>query len=302
MTDEQVMNIAVVQKDFHWEKVRFVNARDLHRRLWVSRQFANRIKERIQNYSFVEWVDYFIPVNDWNFDLTNLLNQKPQSWSGKWRWWDRRTVEYIITIDMAKELCMVENNEIWKSIRKYFIRVEKEFREVLQLAHQNPKFINQLSQSYIETRVEWKEYRKEFTDSIRDFVNDQHYWTYTDMIYEFLFEEKAGEYRELLSLSTKDATRDTMYSDILVIVWAIEVGFAEELEIKYNQNKRKLNKEEVIWLFHEYINKSHWKVYKKNAMRIMATYDEQLRWITHKRMIDYKKDFTQEDIQKLLWK
>ena len=297
MTDEQVMNITVVQKDFHWEKVRFVNARDLHKRLWVGRRFATRITERIKDYKFELETDYFTVPQIGNGIKERSDGQLIDAKTGR-----VIAVEYIMTIDMAKELCMVENNEVWKSIRKYFIRVEKEFRQVLQLAYQNPKFINQLSQSYIETRVEWKEYRKEFTDSIRDFVNDQHYGTYTDMIYDFLFEEKAGEYRELLSLSAKDATRDTMYSDILVIVWSIEVGFAEELEIKYNQNKQKLNKEDVIWLFREYINKSHWKVYKKNAMRIMATYDEQLRWITHKRMIDYKKDFTQEDIQKLLWK
>lgn len=297
MTDEQVMNITVIQKDFHWEKVRFVNARDLHKRLWVGRRFATRITERIKDYKFELETDYFTVPQIGNGIKERSDGQLIDAKTGR-----VIAVEYIMTIDMAKELCMVENNEVWKSIRKYFIRVEKEFRQVLQLAYQNPKFINQLSQSYIETRVEWKEYRKEFTDSIRDFVNDQHYGTYTDIIYDFLFEEKAREYRELLSLSAKDATRDTMYSDILVIVWAIEVGFAEELEIKYKQNKQKLNKEEVVWLFREYINKSHWKVYKKNAMRIMATYDEQLRWITHKRMIDYKKDFTQEDIQKLLWK
>ena len=297
MTEEQIMNITVIQKDFHWEKVRFVNARDLHKRLWVGRRFATRITERIKDYRFELETDYFTVPQIGNGIKERSDGQLIDAKTGR-----VIAVEYIMTIDMAKELCMVENNEVWKSIRKYFIRVEKEFRQVLQLAYQNPKFINQLSQSYIETRVEWKEYRKEFTDSIRDFVNDQHYGTYTDMIYDFLFEEKAGEYRELLSLSAKDATRDTMYSDILVIVWSIEVGFAEELEIKYNQNKQKLNKEDVIWLFREYINKSHWKVYKKNAMRIMATYDEQLRWITHKRMIDYKKDFTQEDIQKLLWK
>ena len=297
MTEEQIMNITVIQKDFHWEKVRFVNARDLHKRLWVGRRFATRITERIKDYRFELETDYFTVPQIGNGIKERSDGQLIDAKTGR-----VIAVEYIMTIDMAKELCMVENNEVWKSIRKYFIRVEKEFRQVLQLAYQNPKFINQLSQSYIETRVEWKEYRKEFTDSIRDFVNDQHYGTYTDMIYDFLFEERAGEYRELLSLSAKDATRDTMYSDILVIVWSIEVGFAEELEIKYNQNKQRLSKEEVVWLFREYINKSHWMVYKKNAMRIMATYDEQLRWITHKRMIDYKKDFTQEDIQKLLWK
>ncbi len=32
--------------------------------------------------------------------------------------------EYYLTIDMAQELCMVENNDIGRKIRKYFIEVE----------------------------------------------------------------------------------------------------------------------------------------------------------------------------------
>ena len=105
MTDEQVMNITVVQKDFHWEKVRFVNARDLHKRLWVGRRFATRITERIKDYKFELETDYFtVPQigssantspDDKKVDFPDLGNQKPQSWTGwtgKWRWWDRKTV------------------------------------------------------------------------------------------------------------------------------------------------------------------------------------------------------------------
>ncbi|MFZ2969855.1 MAG: hypothetical protein WA063_01790 [Minisyncoccia bacterium] len=34
--------------------------------------------------------------------------------------------------------------------------------------------------------------------------------------------------------------------------------------------------------------------------KIMATYDEELRSIKHPELIDYKKEFTNEDIKKLL--
>ena len=33
--------------------------------------------------------------------------------------------EYALSLDMAKELCMIENNEKGRTIRKYFIEVEK---------------------------------------------------------------------------------------------------------------------------------------------------------------------------------
>lgn len=42
-----------------------------------------------------------------------------------------RLIEYYVTIDMAKELCMVENNETGRNIRRYFIEVEKRYREII---------------------------------------------------------------------------------------------------------------------------------------------------------------------------
>lgn len=45
---------------------------------------------------------------------------------------NKSTKEYYITIDMAKELCMVENNEIGKRLRRYFIETEKRYRQIIQ--------------------------------------------------------------------------------------------------------------------------------------------------------------------------
>ena len=48
-----------------------------------------------------------------------------------------RLTEYYINIDMAKELCMVENNDTGRKIRRYFIETEKRYREIIN----NPKNI-----------------------------------------------------------------------------------------------------------------------------------------------------------------
>lgn len=92
------------------------DARTLHEGLGVGKFFANWIKDRITTYSFKNGEDYQ------SFDLPNLANQK----SG--RGGDRKTKVYRLTLDMAKELAMVENNEKGRLIRRYFIWCENQLR------------------------------------------------------------------------------------------------------------------------------------------------------------------------------
>jgi anti-repressor protein len=90
-----------------------VNARELHEFLENKRQFADWIKQRISQYGFIENED---------FTVHKFVNGKATQ------------IDYVITIDMAKELSMVENNEKGKAARKYFIQCEKKIKEVKQLS------------------------------------------------------------------------------------------------------------------------------------------------------------------------
>lgn len=292
----EIININVVQKNIEGEKRRFVNARELHTWLGVGRDFSNWIRNRIKKYDFIENLDYFIAVAKSGSGVKarsdgQLIDAKTGRVIPK---------EYVISIDMAKELAMVENNEMGKKIRKYFIRVESDFRKVMAIATKDPKFVNQLAEKFKETRSETKEYRKDFTDSVKDFVGEKNYGTYTNMLYDFLFLEKAKEYRKLLNLVKKDLTRNSMYEEILLIIGAFETGLSGEVENKYKKLKRMLTKEEFMGVFNKFAAQKNWKVYQKRARNIMATYDEELRNIKHPKLIDYKKEFNQEDIQKLL--
>ena len=94
--------------------VETVSARELHAFLESNRQFANWTKERIQQYDFVENIDYVVVFN--NF-VKNPQNPKNKG--------GRPTKEYFLTLDMAKELSMVERTDKGKQARQYFIECEK---------------------------------------------------------------------------------------------------------------------------------------------------------------------------------
>ena len=292
----ELINIKVIQKDFNGEKKRFVNARELYKWLGVGRDFSNWIKDRIKKYDFVEDLDFFLAFAKFGegFDGFNKAKAVDPK-SGK-----ILAKEYVISIDMAKELAMLENNEMGKKVRKYFIRVESDFKKVMRIATRDPKFVNQLASQFFETREETKEYRREFTDCIKDFVAVKNYGTYTDMLYDFLFLERAKEYRKLLNLAKKDLTRNFMYEEIVLIIGAFEAGLAGEVEKKFSELGRMLTQEEFEKIFSAFSSTRNWLVYQKRARNIMATYDEELRRIKHPKLIDYKKEFSQEDIKKLL--
>ncbi|ENF5691662.1 antA/AntB antirepressor family protein [Escherichia coli] len=97
------------------ETTLLVNARDLHTFLGVGKRFASWITERIAEYGFVENQDYI------------LVSPNREI---KGRGGDRRSKDYHLTLDTAKELAMVERNEKGRQIRRYFIECEKKLRNI----------------------------------------------------------------------------------------------------------------------------------------------------------------------------
>jgi anti-repressor protein len=103
------------------------DARDLHTFLGIGRFFSNWIKDRIEQYGFIEGED-FLPVLAKSYEAENDFCL-PNSASKTDRRGGHNRVDYHLTIDMAKELAMVENNEKGRQIRRYFIAMEREARE-----------------------------------------------------------------------------------------------------------------------------------------------------------------------------
>ena len=95
-----------------------VSARELHEGLEVKSKFADWIKNRIKKYGFEENTDYICLSK--NLETQRINGQRGVT----------AEKDYIITVDMAKELCMVENNELGRKFRKYFIEAEKKLKEI----------------------------------------------------------------------------------------------------------------------------------------------------------------------------
>ena len=99
-----------------------IDARLLHSQLQISTPFNDWIRRRIQEFDFEDGKDFYSILRK------SLLGRKP--------------TDYHLTMDMAKELAMLERNEVGKRIRQYFIAVEKEARETAGSARLLPKGIH----------------------------------------------------------------------------------------------------------------------------------------------------------------
>lgn len=92
-------------------EINSVNAREIHQYLDIKTPFSMWIKRAIDKYDFLENED---------FTTHKFVNGKATQ------------IDYIVSFDMAKELCLVEPNEKGKETRKYFINFEKKGKEVIK--------------------------------------------------------------------------------------------------------------------------------------------------------------------------
>lgn len=90
-----------------------VSARALHGALRNSGRFDDWVRYRCSEYGFTEGVDY-VAITE---KIPGNLGGRPQT-------------DYLLSLDMAKELAMVERNEAGRRVRRYFIEVEKRARAV----------------------------------------------------------------------------------------------------------------------------------------------------------------------------
>ena len=109
--------------------VNVVDARQLHASLGSEREFSTWIKTKIERFGFVRGRDYEV-FDKFVKNLKRNLGGRP----GK---------DYILTLGVAKELSMVENNLMGRKIRNYFIDCERQVIADLQKQAERAKLAQQ---------------------------------------------------------------------------------------------------------------------------------------------------------------
>ncbi len=149
--------IKIDKRNINGDLIDTVDAKELHAFLEVKSDFSHWIKGRIKKYDFIHSID-FIDVK--------IYVQQNQI--------DR--IDYFLTLDMAKEVAMVERNVKGKQAREYFIMMEQKALqktpaeltrlEILEMAIETEK-------ENIKLKVELKEAQPqiEFAKQVETSIN-----------------------------------------------------------------------------------------------------------------------------------
>ena len=164
------------------------------------------------------------------------------------------------------------------------------------------KYINQRDEDYLESWYSEENYRRLFTDALKDYVVDgkYKYARYTDKIYESIFRENTKEYKVILNLNSKDKVRDTFYSEVLDLISSYEGGFSEVLKNEYSKKGSRLEYYEVDKLFDEFSNQKLYEPLKNKARNKMASRDLAFRDALHLRLTEYISPLDKKEFERFL--
>jgi hypothetical protein len=164
------------------------------------------------------------------------------------------------------------------------------------------KYINQRDEEYLASAFIEENYRKQFTDALRDCVamGNFKYAVYTDKIYLSIFREKAQEYRKVLRLEQKDCVRSTFYSEVLDLISSYECGLGDVIRKEFDQLGRKLSAFEVDAVFKRFEAQAHWKPLIEKARLKMASRDLAFRDALHLQLKEYVAPVQREDYERFL--
>ena len=118
-----------------------VLGRDLHEFLGVKTLYKDWFPRMVE-YGFTEGKDF------------NPLKNEQVRFEGN-REVTRELIDHLLTIDMAKEICMIQRTEVGKQARQYFIQVEKDYNSPEKIMARALRIAEkELSTLKLETKVQ----------------------------------------------------------------------------------------------------------------------------------------------------
>ena len=166
------------------------------------------------------------------------------------------------------------------------------------------KYINRRDVNYIPAAITEGNYRKNLTSAMSQCVAGHKTYKYsqvTDYIYEAVFKENAKEYRNVLSLDSKDNVRHTLYAEVLLVISSFENGVGAAIQQRFKENGgRLLSMEEVKAIVNDLAEHPMQKPYLNDARAKMASRDYSFREAYHVNIAEYLKAVTPEEFERFI--
>lgn len=137
-----------------------VSGRELHAVLNIETRYNDWFK-RMCEYGFIEGTDYY-----------SFLSNRVDGLAGKPR------KDHLITIDMAKELCMIQRSEIGKRCREYFLEIEKKWNSPEAIISRALLIANHQLQLAKNENVQLLEVNSEQAEKIKAMLPKASYYDY----------------------------------------------------------------------------------------------------------------------------
>jgi anti-repressor protein len=144
MQERRFMN-ELVKVDFDTQTV---SARELHEQLHIGTKFTTWF-ERMKEYGFTEGNEFFPKMGE-----TTESGGRP-------------SVDYDISVDMAKQICMIQRTPEGKAVRQYLIDLEKAWNTPEQVMARALKLADQTIDS-LKTQVIEMKPKADYFDALID--------------------------------------------------------------------------------------------------------------------------------------
>lgn len=201
-----------------------VSGRELHRGLKIGTQY-DKWMERMIAYGFEENIDYIIRS-------VKVQSQK------RIRTYEQ--LDHIMTLDMAKEISMIQRSEIGRKIRGYFIKVERQHHQLASAyGITSLEDMNQLIEQLVSDKLDYLISTGQVSNKKLDELNNKfegEYLTPQDLLaIKYAVKDKAEETLKYQGLQMTIDTIGDVYEQ------AIAYKKAEEQEkFHIGKAKRKL--------------------------------------------------------------